>query len=449
MPATRFAHPLAFSIPLGIALTLVLVGCSDSEPDLRRRVLLFGIDGGTLRIIQPMMKDGRLPALASIARDGVHGHMRSYFPLESPRIWTSIATGKKPTAHGVDTFTAIRPNGEKRLVNSLDRKVHAIWNMASSGGLSVATVNWWVTYPPERINGVMVSDHFLPGVIDRRKDYFHADADTRTGVVYPEEWTERVTSVVMERERMEGARDPFADAILPEWVERDKLTTWHRDDASVGAIALEVVESLQPDLMLVMFKGVDAASHVLMATAELPNLVGKRPPGTPEQIEGGAEALRLFYEHIDGILGQMLEHYGPNDLVLIVSDHGFETRNRYTALTGQHKGPVAMQALLLARGEGIEPGGRLEKVDIYQITPTILTWLGLPVGNDMDGTTASFLNAPVAGRVATWDKGRIERMQPGKGSAEDEIMEQLEALGYFEDEEAAKSGAEGDSHSEH
>jgi len=44
-----------------------------------------------------------------------------------------------------------------------DRRGLALWNILSDAGKSVALVNWLVTYPPELINGVIVTDHALAG----------------------------------------------------------------------------------------------------------------------------------------------------------------------------------------------------------------------------------------------------------------------------------------------
>ena len=69
---------------------------------------------------------------------------------------------------------------------------------------------------------------------------------------------------------------------------------------------------------------------------------------------------------------------------------------------------------------------------IYDITPTILAWLGLPVGDDMDGAVASFLERPDSGRVATHDAEAIGRADGRPSGADEDILEDLRALGYIE-----------------
>ena len=51
----------------------------------------IGIDGASLRVIEPLLQQGRLPHLASIARQGVKGPLKSHHPLLSPRVWTSMS----------------------------------------------------------------------------------------------------------------------------------------------------------------------------------------------------------------------------------------------------------------------------------------------------------------------------------------------------------------------
>ena len=43
------------------------------------------------------------------------------------------------------------------LFDNTDRRTKAIWNMASEAGLRVAVVGWWMTFPVEPVNGVMVA----------------------------------------------------------------------------------------------------------------------------------------------------------------------------------------------------------------------------------------------------------------------------------------------------
>ncbi len=143
-----------------VFVAVLIVACTAQEQ--RGRVLLLGLDGVTLELALPMMKAGRLPNLARLAREGSSGPLTSAPPLLSPRVWTTIATGKTPEKHGIRDWVYRDRQGRTHLFESLNRRGAALWNILSHAGRSVATVNWLMTYPPEVVNGVVVTDHALP-----------------------------------------------------------------------------------------------------------------------------------------------------------------------------------------------------------------------------------------------------------------------------------------------
>ena len=197
------------------AASLSVITCS-SEPPPRGRVVLVGIDGATLRIISPLLAEGKLPHLAEIARTGVSGPLRSSRPLFSPAIWATIATGKSRHKRGIVSFVRRDQQGRSWLLQSSDRKTHALWNIASDAGLTVGVVNWWNTFPPEKIRGIMVSDHAFPGQLERRARSFKATAETQGHVVFPEQWTQKLLQLIASDETLTGIDDRFLnDGDLP------------------------------------------------------------------------------------------------------------------------------------------------------------------------------------------------------------------------------------------
>ena len=148
------------ALALAVVGTVVTAACN--EPNRPGRVLLVGIDGASLRVIEPMLRRGRLPNLGALAKRGVHGKLRSQEPIDSPPIWNTIATGMVPKKHGIPSFAHKDDSGEKHLFLSTDRKVPAVWNIISAAGHSVGVVNFWNTYPPDRLDGV---NHRVKGVV--------------------------------------------------------------------------------------------------------------------------------------------------------------------------------------------------------------------------------------------------------------------------------------------
>jgi arylsulfatase A-like enzyme len=126
--------------------------------------------------------------------------------------------------------------------------------------------------------------------------------------------------------------------------------------------------------------------------------------------------------------------FDSDDLVMIVSDHGFEAGVGMGNLTGIHNSDEAIDGILFARGRDIPAGQRILSVSVTDVTPTILAWLGLPIADDMDGKPAGFLQTPAKKTIATYETGPVERLAVTPSGGEDEMLDQLEALGYFEGE---------------
>jgi arylsulfatase A-like enzyme len=87
--------------------------------------------------------------------------------------------------------------------------------------------------------------------------------------------------------------------------------------------------------------------------------------------------------------------------------------------------------VIFARGPGVPAGGTSKNLSVHDVAPTLLAFLGEPVGKDMAGRPARFLAKPVE-FIASYDGIPIERFSTEAPEVEREVLEQLEALGYIE-----------------
>lgn len=427
-------HPVrALSLVLCLLTTALFHGC-DKGSDRDERVLLIGIDGASSLVMGPLLAQGELPNLEAIARRGVLGHLIATKPLTSPRIWNTIATGKNPEAHGILGFGYQVGAGQPRLYMSTDRKTHALWNIASSAGLEVAVINFWNTYPPEEIRGVMVSDHVLPSAVKSIRETLGAAEPDVGPIIFPEKWTMKLTAMLNSDKRATDFPDPLADnERFPPW-NRDsgaRLTRRTAEDDALVRMALSIEKELHPDLMMILLPGIDRVSHHLWGALEPENRYPENLRMTPEQREAAADALRNYYRYTDALIGKLVEPYGPGDLVLIMSDHGFEAGMPKPYLTGTHKTDRAAKGVFLARGRDITLCSELQSVSAADITPLVLTWLGLPAAEDMDGEPVSFLETQPKKNIPTYDTEPVERVSTTAPGAESEYLERLKSLGYI------------------
>ncbi len=430
---------VAATLALGCAS---LPGCGDPpEPTRSRgRVLIVGIDGASPRLTGPLAREGRLPQLRAIAEQGASGALRSIQPLLSPRIWTSVATGKTPERHGIVGWVDVDVGGRARLYTARDRRVPALWTIASQAGLEAGVVNWLLSFPPEAIDGVMISDHALPRerqskrILGRR---FARERDaelildaSQAPVRHPPDWPLPDSAQLAPRPRV---ANPFVGgADFPPWVPRENLAEHYRVDEQIVAWALAVDEARSPDLLMVLLQGIDRVSHRLWGNLEPAELYPEALRPDPTARARGAEALRSYYEFTDELVGRLVERFGPEDLVIVLSDHGFEAGVLRAGVTGAHETDAASEGVLFARGRGIAPGSGIGSTTVFDIVPTVLAWWGLPPGADMDGKPAPFLQVEAPDPVPSYDGLAVELLGDEPSGNERRIQEQLRALGYLE-----------------
>jgi tetratricopeptide (TPR) repeat protein len=142
-----------------LIVLMVAAACAKPAEPPRPRVIFVGLDGADWQLLDKLMAGGTMPNLAALARDGSRGLLLTQHPPLSPLVWTTMMTGVSPLRHRILDFTRYNPATRQREpITSDERAVPAIWNMASSTGRRVDVVGLWATYPPERVNGTIVSD---------------------------------------------------------------------------------------------------------------------------------------------------------------------------------------------------------------------------------------------------------------------------------------------------
>jgi len=127
------------------------------------------------------------------------------------------------------------------------------------------------------------------------------------------------------------------------------------------------------------------------------------------------------YALVDGIVGAFRAAY-PNATLIVCSDHGWT----YSGF-GHYSSP---DGILLVAGPGVRPETRLERAHIRDVAPTMLALLDIPLSEELAGAPldALFERPPRVGRVAAY--GPPTRREGESRAADEETLDQLEALGY-------------------
>lgn len=442
------------------------VAASDPQWLTDTKILLIGLDAADWKIITPLLREKKLPNLAALIQSGSHGRLKTLIPAQSPRIWNSIATGKRPRKHGILGFVVRHPDTGQRLpYTSNMRRCKTVWDILSDYGKRVGVVGWWNTWPATRVNGAMVSgvtryklkdfealgelageqvsDALSARLLEYpRKSALQSDAANRQ--TYPEELFNEIRPLIRPHNQIDDAPQfirqawattkPLTEA---ERVSLSLLVQIHNDDRTYEAIGKFLWSQLRPDFLAVYFAGVDVVGHRfwLYMEPEKFNAVVE-----PLQIEQYKDVLRHYYVFVDEMIGEYLSLVDEDTCVVVVSDHGMSASQRALDFSGgiasgEH---TDEDGIIIMAGQHIRPGSSLGAPSALDVTPTLLELMGLPVGADMDGRVIrralrkEFLAEHPVRYIPTYDINVQADDTPIESPMDDQIMERLRALGYIE-----------------
>ncbi len=202
------------------------------------RVLVLGLDGATFDLLDPLMRAGEVPFLASLAKNGLRAPLTSVYPAKTIPAWYSFATGRDPGELGIYGF--MEPDGgpgKARLVRTF-RPFEALWDRLSRAGVKVGVLN----LPLGR--GYPVHGFLLPG--------FFSD----TSATYPSQLRQEVEQAL-------GCPYPGE---LPVFRAGER-TAWVGDAsraiAARAQTAAMLVRRERPEFLFVLFRETDRLEHQL------------------------------------------------------------------------------------------------------------------------------------------------------------------------------------------
>ena len=125
------------------------------------RLIVLGWDSATFDVVDPLISEGRLPTLKGLIERGSRAPLRSTWPPMTDSAWTSAFTGCNPGKHGIFGSWYRAPGAYAcRYFSSRDRQVPALWEMTE--GVRHLVWNVPMTFPPSRVDGVMVGGYGAP-----------------------------------------------------------------------------------------------------------------------------------------------------------------------------------------------------------------------------------------------------------------------------------------------
>ena len=508
------------------------------------RMMFFELDGAGWNDMNPLLEKGELPNIQRLIDRGASGVLMSESPSFSPKIWTSIFSGKRHEKHGVTFFGA----------NSKLVRTRRIWDILGSRDYRIGIFGSFVTWPPYPVEGFMIPsicalgtetfparyEFFQKLVINERKKSRFSAGSIRTLW----DWIDCSAKLLRHGtgwSTLIGGAAFLLGSRIRRWNQLD--TYWRKALLHLKMstrFLIPLMRRYQPDFCTWHIHTCDTIAHryrLYHAPGEYEDDVD------PALVARYGHAMSDSYRLADRSIGKVLELLDDDTIVIVASDHGScalpkaihpfsprldviqdlfgltdrvvvirfgagvyihfreddrefmaltekrirdahftETGDRFffvksfdnTLLVGKPNWKVdteritdestvslsdlgtfqvreiltreetqvasahADEGIVIAAGPNIRKGVRLPQSSIYDMTPTMLALLGLPVGKDMDGRVIEDAIEPdLLGRtrvkyIDTYEEGED---RTARGDAESIDHRKLEArlreLGYL------------------
>ena len=342
------------------------------------KVVLVGFDGADWRVIRPLMEKGQLPTFTALTQRGASGPLTSIPDANSAVIWASMYTGARPDRHGVHDFYRVELPGlasaglfpvhrtyfkeladlagkvglaRQTMVSRYSLGALPVWEIVDHAGLSLGLVDGYLfsvpAMKPSSPQGFFLS-YGLDGFAQAAGGKSLKDA--------------RVF-----------AQPPQLFRQVRPLLDRDDFY-WQ------SAVLFEMLRSHpQPRFLNFYTHQPDVWQHWYWKWLEPQYFPGV----TQEDLSRYGGKIPQLHRDFDAFLGKLLAALGPDTVLIVASDHGHAPTILHGNFYSQHRhGPPG---ILLMQGGPVKPGYVFPGADVYDLHPTVLYLLGLPVPEDAAG----------------------------------------------------------------
>jgi predicted AlkP superfamily phosphohydrolase/phosphomutase len=267
------------------------------------RVILIAWDGADWRILDPLLEQGALPNLQALLDRGQREVLRSTIPTHSWSAWPSFLTGVDPVDHGVYDILETTPGTHKQYpVTYKSIKARTFLDDLTAADKKALLLDVPLTFPPPKINGTLIAG----GVLPKHRTFTAPDDLTQDLVKARLEWPINGMSWTTYRNKP----DAYLDEAYEVTAKRIKVSE-------------HLMDNTEWDLMASVWVSIDRTQHALS------NYVA---PDHPDYVKNkdtriGRKTADIFRQ-ADEAIGSFMSRAKPDDLILFISDHGFQSCTR-------------------------------------------------------------------------------------------------------------------------
>jgi len=334
-----------------------------------KKVTIITLEGMSFDVLIPLINEGKLPNFSWLMEEGSWGKLACFTPTDPFILNSSFRSGKLPAKH-----------------RRLSRFRYSFWR----GTENLEVVPRFMFFGQLLKTGLLV--RFPTDVFPEAKDIWSIledngatflvedrlpsgkvppvspKAETRFNLVFKD--LEFDTSQVFDRVR----KAFYTDFVLEERVFEEK-------------------EKNQPQIVCFHLEGLNIVSKFFYRYS-FPELFGNIDQ---DLINRYGTVIERYYQFYDDIIGKVLVSLKEEELLIVFSTHGVEPLPLWKRVVEWLLGnadvsayhELAPDGVVFFFGKNIVRGRNIDRIHLIDIAPTLLNYLGLPVGKDMDGIVVS------------------------------------------------------------
>ena len=266
-----------------------------SSPAAVSKVAVIGLDCADPSLVFERWID-ELPNIGRLAASGTRGPLRSVDPPLTVPAWSCMLSGRDPGELGIYGFRNRADHSYDSLFTADSRAldVDRVWDHLGRAGRHVVLIGVPQTSPPPAVNGELVSCFLTADT--RRQPYTHP----------PELRVEIEALVGSYRVDVPNFRSDDRDRILADIYAMTEQRF---------ALSRHLLDTRPWDFFMSVEIGLDRLHHAFWRFMD-----PSHPRHEPDHRY--RDVIRSYYAYLDDEIGELLERFDDDTVVMVVSDHG-------------------------------------------------------------------------------------------------------------------------------
>ena len=331
-----------------------------------RKVTLIGFEGLSLDFLLPLMNERKLPNFSWLMESGCWGRLKGFTPSDPFILERTFGTGKLP--------------GKHRQISAVRYRIPVM-----SDPLEVVP-RFILFRQLTRLGLLKISPNDAPSAA---RDIWTIFEEFKVSVVKGE----RAAAVPAAGPTKAKSDNLFAafykDFLTETSASFARVKEAFYLDAESEDAAFQTRTRVNPQLFSLWLDGANVA-EMYFYKYSFPDAFGDI---RQEEIQKNGTVIEKYYQFYDQIIGKYLASLKEDELLVVFSPYGTEPLPFWKRIVEWVLGNAdvssyheqAPDGVVFIQGRGIVRGKAIDAIRLVDLAPTILYFVGLPVGRDMDG----------------------------------------------------------------